>query len=139
MTNNNAPSLERITTAGVLYGAGRYFVAKRKKSGAVGGLWEFPGGKHRWGETPQQSLAREFAEEFDLSVVVGSCFLEHEFVHKHTLFHLQAYWVEAKEPVKYTLHEHDEARWVSLTEMLELPFVPSDIAIRNKLEELSFA
>jgi len=41
--------------------------------------------------------------------------------------------------VKYTLHEHDEARWVSLTEMLELPFVPSDIAIRNKLEELSFA
>jgi hypothetical protein len=35
--------LERITTAGVLCLAGRYFVAKRKAGGAVGGLWEFPG------------------------------------------------------------------------------------------------
>jgi hypothetical protein len=37
------------------------------------------------------------------------------------------------------LHEHDESRWVSVEEMMELPFVPSDIAIREKLEELSLA
>lgn len=132
-------TVERITTAGVLFEAGRYFIAKRKVGGAVGGLWEFPGGKHRWGETPQESLAREFLEEFDLVIKVGSCFLEHHFRHKNTLFHLQAYWVESDGTLHYVLNEHDEARWVSVEDMIELPFVPSDIAIRDRLEELSLA
>ncbi|PKL27257.1 MAG: NUDIX hydrolase [Spirochaetae bacterium HGW-Spirochaetae-2] len=130
---------DRITTAGVLFEAGRYFVARRKEGGEIGGLWEFPGGKHRWGETPEQSLAREFMEEFELSVKVGPCLLYHDFMHKQTLFHLQAYWVEAIEPVRYQLREHQEARWVTFDELLELPLVPSDTAIRDKLAELSFA
>lgn len=132
-------TIERITTAGILFESGRYFIAKRKPGGAVGGLWEFPGGKHRWGETPQQSLAREFKEEFDIQVKVGSCLMEHDFFHKQTLFHLQAYWVQIEGPGHVKLHEHDEVRWVSVEEMIELPFVPSDIAIRDKLEELSLA
>jgi len=137
--HENDYTLERITTAGVLFEAGHYFIAKRKTGGAVGGLWEFPGGKHRWGETPEESLEREFFEEFELAVRIGSCFLEHDFVHKHTLFHLHAFWVEAVEPIHYVLHEHDEVRWVTLAEMLELPFVPSDIPVRSKLEELALA
>lgn len=130
---------ERITTAGILFESGRYFVARRKAGGDIGGLWEFPGGKHRWGETPEQSLAREFLEEFDLRITVGPCFFRHDFVHKQTLYHLQVFWVQPIGPVHIHLHEHQEARWVSLEEMLDLPFVPSDIAVRGKLEELSFA
>ncbi len=131
--------MERITTAGVMFEAGRYFVARRKEGGQIGGLWEFPGGKHRWGETPEQSLAREFLEEFELHVTVGNCFFMHDFVHKETLFHLHAYWVQPIGPVHFCLREHQEARWVSLDEMMDLPFVPSDMPIRNKLEECSFA
>ncbi|MDD3823363.1 MAG: NUDIX domain-containing protein [Sphaerochaetaceae bacterium] len=132
-------TMQRITTAGVLFESGRYFVARRKSGGQIGGLWEFPGGKHRWGETPEQSLAREFMEEFNLPVTVGSCFLLHDFVHKQTLFHLRAFWVEPVGPVRYELNEHEEARWVTMEELLELPLVPSDMAVRDKLEELSLA
>ncbi len=131
--------MERITTAGILFEAGRYFIARRKEGGQIGGLWEFPGGKHRWGETPEQSLAREFMEEFDLRVSVGTCFHEHDFIHKETLFHLRAYWVQVLGPLRYQLHEHQEARWVTMEELTELPMVPSDIAVREKLEELSLA
>ena len=130
---------ERITTAGVLFEAGRYFIARRKEGGEIGGLWEFPGGKHRWGETPEESLAREFMEEFEMAVRVGSCLLYHDFMHKQILFHLQAYWVEAIEPVRYQLREHQEARWATFDELLELPLVPSDTVIRDKLSELSLA
>jgi mutator protein MutT len=130
---------ERITTAGILFEAGHYFIAKRKSGGSVGGLWEFPGGKHRWGETPEESLAREFFEEFNLTVHVGTCFFEHDFTNRDTRYHLLAYWVEAEDPIRYELHEHVEARWATLAEMYELPFVPSDLPVRRKLEELSLA
>lgn len=137
--SSQSHTIERITTAGVLFEAGRYFIARRKSGGAVGGLWEFPGGKHRWGETPEESLAREFLEEFNLTVRVKSRFFEHEFTNRDTLYHLHAYWVEAEGPLQYVLHEHTEARWATLAEMVELPFVPSDIPIRSRLEELSLA
>ncbi len=130
---------ERITTAGILCIGGRYFVAKRKAGGAVGGLWEFPGGKHRWGETPEQSLEREFQEEFGLEVSVGSCFHTHDFVNREVLYHLQAFWVHAAQPICFALHEHTEAKWVTLDELLALDFVPSDIPVRETVYELSFA
>lgn len=130
---------ERITTAGVLFDAGRYFVARRSGGGDIGGLWEFPGGKHRWGETPRQSLKREFAEEFDLTVEVGSCLMVGDFTHRGVLYHLHAFWVKADGPFRYRLHEHQEARWVTPGELRELPLVPSDMMIRTKLEKLGFA
>lgn len=130
---------ERITTTGVLFKTGRYFLAKRQKGGEIGGSWEFPGGKHKWGETPEESLAREYLEELALHINVGSCFLCHDFIHKSVLYHAQAYWVEAVAPIRYRLLEHQDARWVTLEELLELPLVPSDIPVRKKLEELGFA
>ena len=130
---------ERITTAGVLIVSGRYFVAQRRQGGAIGGLWEFPGGKHRWGGTPAQSLAREFIEEFGLSVHVGQCFHKHDFIHRDTLFHLHAFWVETKDPVRLSLHEHQQVRWVSLNDLMALEFVPSDIPVREAVYKYSFA
>lgn len=130
---------ERITTAGIWHASGTYFVAKRKLGGAVGNLWEFPGGKHRWGETPEESLQREFYEEFGVTIEVGNCFHTHDFVHNKVLYHLHAYWVYSSFWQEYTLKEHQEARWVQLSSLLSLPFVPSDIPIIKKIEELSLA
>lgn len=48
---------------GVLSSHDRVFVQKRLPQGAWGGLWEFPGGRVEPGETPEQAVVREFAEE----------------------------------------------------------------------------
>lgn len=80
---------ERITTAGILMRGNTYFIAKREDKGSIGGLWEFPGGKNRYGETEQETLRREFAEELGITVKVGQLVHSHDFTNKETLYHLR--------------------------------------------------
>ncbi len=130
---------ERITTAGVMYQNGRIFVARRIEGGPIGGLWEFPGGKNRWGETPQDTLRREYQEEFDFDVTVGTLFHAHDFINKRTLYHLQAYWVSCEDVSCPRLSVHSEFRWCTPDELVAISFAPSDQEIlASVLRELPY-
>ncbi|HUS17960.1 MAG TPA: 8-oxo-dGTP diphosphatase MutT [Chloroflexia bacterium] len=62
---------QRITVvAAIIRQAGRILIVQRPDSAAMGGLWEFPGGKLEHGETPEAALARELIEELALAVAV---------------------------------------------------------------------
>jgi len=135
----NQYTQKRITTAGVMMEAGRYFVARRNEGGQIGGLWEFPGGKHRWGETVEQTLQREYLEEFDLYIAVGSQFFSYDFIHKQTLYHLKVHWVELLGQFKPRLHQHQEVLWAPLGKLGQLPMADSDAVIRSELERLYLA
>ena len=59
--------------AGVIRDArGRILLARRTEGRDLAGLWEFPGGKHEPGESPEQALARELHEELGIDVDVGA-------------------------------------------------------------------
>jgi len=47
---------------------GRVLMQQRPAGKAHAGLWEFPGGKVERGETPEQALCRELAEELGIRV-----------------------------------------------------------------------
>ena len=47
---------------------GRVLIARRLSTDHLGGVWEFPGGKRRVGETWTACLRRELAEELGLRV-----------------------------------------------------------------------
>ncbi|HHT81132.1 MAG: NUDIX domain-containing protein [Sphaerochaeta sp.] len=117
---------ERITTAGILKKDDLYFVAKREDKGSIGGLWEFPGGKNRWGESEEETLKREFLEELNLAIEVGPLLHTHDFTNKGTLYHQKAYLVYCNRIQEPSLSVHTTYRWVKAEELLSLHFAPSD-------------
>lgn len=125
---------ERITTAGVLVENGRILVAKREDKGSIGGFWEFPGGKNRWGETEEETLKREFLEELDLEIEVKELLHTHDFVNKGTLYHLKAYFVSAQILGELPLRFHTGFKWVTKDELKSLSFAPSDQRIVETLQ-----
>lgn len=124
----------RITTCGILRDQqGRYLVGLREKGGAIGGLWEFPGGKNRWGESVADTLKREWMEELGVSIDVGEELASHDFVNKETLYHLSAHAVSLPEGGRFRLSVHSKLAWVTKEEMAAMPFAPSDRAIIAQL------
>jgi 8-oxo-dGTP diphosphatase len=67
---------------------GRVLLAQRPPGKAMAGLWEFPGGKVKPGETPEAALIRELKEELDIDVA-ASCLAPFTFAsHAYPEFHL---------------------------------------------------
>ena len=56
---------------GLIRRRGRLLIDRRRDEGLLGGLWEFPGGKVRRGESLAAALRREVAEEVGLRVRAG--------------------------------------------------------------------
>lgn len=63
--------MQRISTAGIARRGSKYLLALRKPGTSIGESWEFPGGKARFGEPPEEALKREFFEEFQIHILVG--------------------------------------------------------------------
>lgn len=55
---------------GVLKRHGRIFIQQRLAEDVWGGLWEFPGGRIKEGELPEEAVVREFFEETGFTVKV---------------------------------------------------------------------
>ncbi len=57
--------------AAVIERKGRILIARRPAALHLGGLWEFPGGKRKRGESAREALEREIREELGATVTVG--------------------------------------------------------------------
>ncbi|MFA5446706.1 MAG: NUDIX domain-containing protein [Sphaerochaeta sp.] len=128
---------ERITTAGVLICEGRFLIAKRQDSGSIGGMWEFVGGKNRWGEREEETLKREFLEELGITIEVKELLHSHRFSNKGTNYLLKAYLVVLQGEFSPTLTVHTELQWVTMGELSGFAMAPSDQEIVKTLNSAS--
>jgi 8-oxo-dGTP diphosphatase len=127
----SAPQPIRVT-AGILVDGGRLLLARRPAGDRLEGMWELPGGKIEAGESPQQCLARELAEECGLVVTVGEFFAESRFHYPHADIRLEAYRIESWSG-QLALRAHDAVRWVAADEFDALPIAPADVPILERL------
>ncbi|MFO7706777.1 MAG: A/G-specific adenine glycosylase [Desulfobacterales bacterium] len=115
------PVPEFEAAAGVVFKNGRVLITRRPEQGLLGGLWEFPGGKLRRGESPAAACAREIKEEVDLEVVVESALalVRHAYSHFRIRLHVfrcrfAAGRVRLKGPVAH--------RWVRVADLDRFAF-----------------
>jgi len=111
---------------------GRILSCKRPKNDQWGGWWEFPGGKIEVDENPYQALTREIFEELNLRISPSQ--IEERVIYDYDdrqveLIILNCGVVSAN---KITLLEHDEMRWLSREELLEVKWLPADLPILKK-------
>ncbi|MGE5559759.1 MAG: (deoxy)nucleoside triphosphate pyrophosphohydrolase, partial [Chloroflexota bacterium] len=63
-----------VVTAAIIERGDDILITQRKVGTSQGLLWEFPGGKVRFGEDPRACLAREIREELGSDLEVGPLF-----------------------------------------------------------------
>ena len=106
---------------GVIWRDGNILISKRKEEGLLGGLWEFPGGKLRLGETAKNCIVREVQEE--LGVVVQTTEFIKQIKHSYTHFSIimDAYHCKyiSGEPQCY---QCSDWQWIVPEDVSMLPF-----------------
>lgn len=94
-------------------------------------MWELPGGKTEEGESPQQCLERELLEELAMTAKAGAVLARTVYHYSHGSFEMLA--VEATRLSEYSLHVHDQVRWVRPDELHQLCLAPADVELLNAL------
>jgi 8-oxo-dGTP diphosphatase len=112
-------------TAGILRRDGLVLIARRKPGKHMAGKWEFPGGKIEQGESPEESLARELAEELDVKAKVGELLCRTAWEGDGISLDLMVYRVEGFEGTP-CLREHEEIRWVAPQDLRTYDLADSD-------------
>jgi 8-oxo-dGTP diphosphatase len=124
--------MTRSSIACIAFEGRKVLIAHRNPVGQMGGRWEFPGGKVEPGETDEQAAAREFCEEFGVTIQVGERIASATFKHNGEESNLNAYIITVPHDgmkEKYVLTEHQGYRWAELAEIPQLAFVDSDMLI----------
>lgn len=123
-------------TAAIIEKEGKVLAARRKVGSHLEGYWEFPGGKLEEGETPEECLRRELAEEFKIDSRVGIFIGESVYDYGNKIVRLRAYRVEHLEG-DFQLIDHDELRWLSLDELNGVNWAPADIPLVDQYKSLA--
>jgi A/G-specific adenine glycosylase len=75
----------------VIYKKGRILIDKRKPNGLLGGLWEFPGGKIKNGESRTAALKREVREELGITIRIKRPLITVQHAYSHFSVTLHAF------------------------------------------------
>ncbi len=123
--------------AGILFDArGRVLIAERVGGGPFQGMWEFPGGKIGDGESPEQALARELAEELGIEMGAFERFmhLEHDYPDRSVSIHFFLVSAWKNDPAGL---EGQALCWVPPASLGDHELLPADVPVIEALQQMA--
>lgn len=130
----SSPPHKIIGVAVISNDQGQILIDRRRLEGAMGGLWEFPGGKIEKGETVEECIKREINEELGILIEVGKHLITIDHTYTHLRVTLTVHHCRHLTGVPQPL-ECDEIRWVSLDELDRFAFPQANVQIITALRE----
>jgi A/G-specific adenine glycosylase len=114
--------IDIIMACTIIMRDGKYFIQQRQDEDVWGGLWEFPGGRLKNGETPELAAARELFEETEMRAANLRPFktVTHHYTRYRVTLH--GFFCEAEVAEKPALHAARQNCWVSLDELEQYAF-----------------
>jgi A/G-specific adenine glycosylase len=122
VTTSKGKKIEIIMACGIISHGGRYYIQQRMPDDVWGSLWEFPGGRLKDKETPEQAACREITEETEFIVTSLRPFAT--VVHFYTKYRVTLHGFTctlqgSSEPV---LHAASHYHWLPAAALSEFPF-----------------
>jgi len=118
---------------GIIKKENKFLIQKRPPNGLLAGLWEFPGGKMKIGETQNQALRREIREELLCEVQTANFIVTVQ--HAYTDFQVTLHAFECKLEQNPRL-DRKVQRWVTLKGIQNYPLPSGSAKIIRYLEDL---
>ena len=109
---------------------GKFLIGLRPAGVALGGLWEFPGGKVESGETPATAAVRECLEETGLAVRITGEYprVVHDYAHGRVRLHFfECALAEPPRPLPQGF------RWVLRADLTQYSFPPANARLLSIL------
>ena len=120
-------------TAGIIWKRDKFLITLRPPKGLLGGLWEFPGGKQKAGESLKNCLKREIREELSIDIKVKELLIsvKHAYTHFRITLHVfECQYISGK----IQLQGCDDYRWITSAELDDFAFPGADRKVIKLLE-----
>ena len=99
--------------------------------------WEFPGGKVEPGEMPEEALIREIREELNTKVGIDGFLISVEYDYPEFHLSMDCFWCHVEEG-ELTLLEHEAAKWLPVSDLRQVRWLPADIEVLEEIEKSGY-
>ena len=123
-------------TAAVIERNGYILLAQRPTTGLLGGMWEFPGGKQRPGESIIDCLKREILEELGVQIEVNNGLGEYRHAYTHFRITLHAFRCTLLNGNQPRAIQVNDLLWIKPSELLDYPMGKIDRKISREILSL---
>ena len=120
--------------AALVWDNDKFMICQRPAHKARALLWEFVGGKVEPGEAKEEALIRECQEELAITLSVGDVFMDVVHEYPDIMVHLTLFNATIATGTPKLL-EHNDLKWISISEIDQHTFCPADVEILNKLKQ----
>ena len=112
----------------------KFLIARRQADKHLAHYWELPGGKVEAGESPQEALNRELAEEIAINTVSSTQYMQvyHRYAERNVLLDT---WIVDLYEGEVIAREQQELVWINLDQIDEYLFPDADLPILDGLKK----